>query len=93
MNIQGTTYEPIHDEQRLKSQYYQVCGLMLSRCRWWTLGEIEGALGYPQASISARLRDLRKEGFDVQRRRRGNPKLGLFEYRVVRKEAKQERLF
>jgi len=91
--IQGQTYEPQFDQERLSTQMQHVRGLMLTTLAWLTLREIEDSLGYPQASISARLRDLRKEGFDVQRRRRGNPKLGLLEYRVVRKEAKQERLF
>ena len=81
------------DGERLSTQMQHVRGVMLASTGWLTLREIEDTLGYPQASISARLRDLRKEGFDVQRRRRGNPKLGYFEYRCVRREARQERLF
>jgi hypothetical protein len=50
---------------------------------WRTLREIEVALGFPQASISARLRDLRKPsfgGFVVKRRRRSS---GTWEYQVT----------
>ena len=40
----------------------------------------------PQASISARLRDLRKPrngGYVIERRRRGEAAKGIFEYRMV----------
>ena len=37
----------------------------------------------PEASISARLRDFRKHGLSVERRRRGDPRAGLWEYRVL----------
>lgn len=40
------------------------------------------ATGAPEASASARLRDLRRAGLTVERRRRGDPKAGLWEYRV-----------
>lgn len=54
--------------------------------RWFTLREISSYTGGSEASVSARLRDLRKPkfgGWDVQRRHRGDPKKGLFEYRAV----------
>jgi len=52
---------------------------------WRTLGEIELLTGDPQASVSARLRDLRKRyGKDnLLRRPRGNRSNGLFEYRLT----------
>jgi hypothetical protein len=51
---------------------------------WHTLSELHILTGDPEASVSARLRDLRKKkfgGYDVLRRR----VLGLkiYEYRVV----------
>ena len=58
---------------------------------WLTLGEIRrecaarGVHG-SEAGISARIRDLRKPqhgGRDVERRRRGEPSNGLWEYRLV----------
>lgn len=81
----GDTYEPEFDQDRLGEQSKAVYKLM-SDGKWRTLGEIEALLGYPQASISARLRDYRKEKFGghaVLRRRRGDPSQGLFEYCVV----------
>ena len=52
---------------------------------WRTLDEISVAVGAPPASVSARLRDLRKEKFGahlVERRSRGERGRGLYEYRV-----------
>ena len=57
---------------------------MLSAHRYMTLAEIESALQYPQASISADLRHLRKEAhgsYDVPKRRRVENK-GTWEYKV-----------
>jgi hypothetical protein len=56
---------------------------------WNTLQEIQGVIFFlyekrdPEASISARLRDLRKAGLTVERRRRGDPRAGIHEYRVL----------
>jgi len=81
----GATYEPEHDEDRLGAQLGRVLALMRDG-RWRTLGEIAAATGDQQQSVSARLRDLRKErygGHRVDRRRRGEPKSGLFEYGLI----------
>lgn len=54
---------------------------------WRTLPEIASAIGAPEASVSARLRDLRKPkfgGFDVGRKARGDASEGLYEYRLRR---------
>jgi hypothetical protein len=55
--------------------------------RWRTLEEIhKTTLGEPVASISAQLRHLRKPRFGsyrVERRHRGDPGSGLYEYRVL----------
>lgn len=80
----GDTYDPQLDRTRLLSQLRKVATLM-SDGKWRTLGGIENLLGYPQASISARLRDLRKIRFGehtVERRRVPEGK-GLHEYRVL----------
>jgi hypothetical protein len=53
---------------------------------WLTLAELEGFTGHPQASISARLRDFRRPkfgGHTVERRRRGGPSSGTYEYRLT----------
>lgn len=50
---------------------------------WHTLSELAESLNIPEQSVSARLRDLRKDehgGWTVRRRRNGN---GKFAYRVT----------
>lgn len=66
MNFKGQTYSPERDGQRLTRQYDVVLDYVLGN-GWVTLGEIELALNFPQASISARLRDFRRAGFKVER--------------------------
>jgi len=85
----GPDYDVDLDGPRVRRQMDVIRELMLSRWRsgapWLTLSEIERATGYPQNSISAQLRHLRKARFgsyDVTKRRRGEPKAGLWEYRV-----------
>lgn len=78
----GTTFDQGKDGERLSKQLDRVRNLMLDGI-WRTLPEIESLTQFPQASISARLRDLRKDrfgAFRVERRRRG---VGLYEYRVL----------
>lgn len=85
----GATYVAELDEARLGALMLEVWHVMRDG-RWRTLEEIHRAIGQrgSEASISARLRDLRKErygGLEVQRRRRGREERGLFEYRVAGK--------
>lgn len=84
LRFDGATYNPQVDQGRLGRQLKAVKDLMLDG-QWRTLGEIEEILRFPQASISARLRDLRKfrcGSYAVLRRRRGNIYAGIFEYSV-----------
>jgi hypothetical protein len=79
-DFDGTTYEPARDRDRLFAQLADVKAFMADG-QWHTLGEIAAATGHPQASVSARLRDLRRlkhGGYDVQKRHIKN---GLWEYR------------
>jgi hypothetical protein len=81
----GSTYSRTHDHQRLGSQLKAVYTAMLPG-RWWTLAELTAMVPASEASISARIRDLRKEkfgGHTVERRPRGERKNGLFEYRLA----------
>lgn len=81
----GVTFEPEFDTDRLTGQLGRVYHLMKDR-QWRTLEEIQIEVSGSQAGISARLRDLRKArfgGFEVERQRRGDPKQGLFEYRLL----------
>lgn len=85
MRFSGGTYEPEHDHDRLKKQFLRVRSVMKD-AEWRTLFEVESIIGDPVQSISARLRDFRKErfgGHTVNRRRRGPEKRGLFEYQLI----------
>lgn len=81
----GETFEEPDDGKRLRRQLNAVRTYM--EVGWWrTLREVANAVGAPEASVSARLRDLRKAkhgGYTIERRRvpGGN---GLHEYRMVR---------
>jgi len=81
-HFDGETYDPALDEDRLTRLLGRVWALMIDG-RWRTLAEIQRAAGGTEASVSARLRDLRKDRFGaykVRRRRRGPGKSGLWEY-------------
>ncbi len=90
-DFDGVTYEPKFDATRLRGEmarvYDTISGTRFGiRRPWWTLAEIRDATGAPEASISARLRDLRKARFGshtVNRRRRGDPSKGVFEYQLL----------
>jgi hypothetical protein len=81
MRFDGSTYDATQDESRLAAQHRRVADVMKSG-QWMTLDEIAAVTGDPPASVSARLRDFRKErfgGYQVDRRRRDR---GLYEYRI-----------
>ena len=81
----GPDYVPEIDDKRLTGQIKGICELMKDGV-WRTLAEIEAKTNYPQASISAQLRHLRKEGFGkntINKRRRGEETQGLFEYQLI----------
>lgn len=80
----GKTYDPLFDRKRLDNQLGRVYEFM-SRGGWYTLAEISAWTRDPEASVSARLRDLRKEKhglYDVQGRPRGPREQGLYEYHL-----------
>jgi hypothetical protein len=98
MGTFGPAYEQEHDEARLATQRDRIRDVMLSagECSsWLTLREIELVTRYPQASISAQLRHLRKQefgGYILEKRARGHRDCGRFEYRLTLapyREAKQ----
>lgn len=87
----GETYDANADKDRLGKNLQAVLGIMADG-RWRTLDEIlkvlcdDYEIRSTTASASARLRDLRKAkygSFLVDRRRRGQARAGLFEYRVT----------
>ena len=79
----GETIEASRDNARLTVQLNEVRRLMVPG-DWWTLAELARATGYPEASISARLRDLRKPKFGGYTVERQYVERGLFRYRVTR---------
>lgn len=73
------------DRKRLNAQQKRVFNVMKDG-KWRTLAEVAIEIADSEASISARLRDLRKEefgGFIVDRQHRSGAETGLFEYRLV----------
>jgi len=78
------TYEARYDRERLGTLLGRVLYVMRSK-RWLTLEELrERCNRGSEAGISARIRELRHMGFEVDRRRRGAEVRGLFEYRLVK---------
>jgi hypothetical protein len=89
----GDTYEPELDQGRLATLLNRVHQHMLDG-EWHTLAELARTCGGTEASVSARLRDLRKDRFggnDV-RKRRSIEHDGLFEYRLANPHAIPEPL-
>ncbi len=85
LNFNGPAYQAEYDRARLTTQNGKILTLM-SDGQWRTLGEIEEALGFPQSSISAQLRHMRKPLFgshQVNRRHRGLRGNGLYEYQLI----------
>lgn len=82
-HFKGETYEPKHDQARLERQLDRVVVVMADR-EWHTLAEIAEATGSPEASVSARLRDMRRPihrkglGLKIDRERVSR---GLYRYR------------
>ncbi len=81
----GADYVDNRDRPRLSGQIQRIYTLM-SDGEWRTLSEIAFTTADPEASVSAQLRHLRKKRFGehtVDRRHRGEPSGGLYEYRLV----------
>jgi len=81
MSTFGPTYDEQVDGERLRKQHERIRNLMIDG-HWRTLHEISACLAYPESSVSAQLRHLRKQkfgGYLVEKRRRAG---GLWEYRV-----------
>lgn len=80
----GLTFEHDEDYDRLNRQGRLVWRVMADG-HWHTLESISTATDMPQASVSARLRDFRKErfgGHTVERQRHAFAR-GTYEYRLI----------
>lgn len=75
----GKTFNAARDGRRLGAQLQRVHDFVVGR-GWTTLGEISKNTNSPQASVSARLRDLRHMGFLVETEFVAK---GLHKYRVT----------
>jgi hypothetical protein len=82
----GHSYEPHFDYQRLTGQLKRVADFMADGC-WRTLSEISEQTGGTEASVSARLRDLRKDKYGARVILRQRVSRGLFRYRLDEKQA------
>ena len=79
----GNTFDHKRDVKRLNRQTFDVYNYVAYPKVWRSLKEISEATGHPEASVSARLRDLRKPkfgGFEIERR---HVSKGLWQYRFV----------
>jgi hypothetical protein len=92
MPFGGDTYDRDLDKDRLGSQL-EWTKIVMFDGKWRTLAELrkeilrrtDGKRRDTEAALSARLRDLRKKkfgGYRVDKRRRGDPKRGVWEYQV-----------
>lgn len=78
----GSTFSPERDGARLSAQHADVWAAVKGG-EWLTLAQISARTGHPEASVSARLRDLRKPQFGGHTVQREYVVAGLFRYRLV----------
>lgn len=78
---EGADIVTARDSPRLEKQMVMLKDIMMDH-RWHTLNELEAMTDFPQASISAQLRHLRKKRFGsyiVDRKYLGT---GVYAYRI-----------
>jgi hypothetical protein len=85
MYFDGSTYEHTRDGARLGDQMMAVLSVMADG-QWRTLKQLAAAVDAPEASVSARLRDLRKPRFGGHRVERRYVCKGCFTYQLVVRE-------
>lgn len=78
----GATFDPERDEVRLNAQLRRVRDV-LDGGDWWYLRQVSAATGDPEASVSARIRDLRKPQFGGHQIEREFVRRGLHRYRML----------
>ena len=80
----GITINEERDNGRLQRQLQVVRCVMLERPIWYTLAELSRRTNFPESSVSARLRDLRKARFGGYQVDRKYVDKGIWAYRVTR---------
>jgi len=81
----GAVYVPHYDKKRLTGQLERIFNLMKDG-KFRTVNQIHDVLGYPQASISAQLRNLKKErygGHGLEKQHVGDRANGLWEFKII----------
>ena len=88
MQFAGRTYVPERDRKRLTTQYEKVKRFVEELqekapedLRWFSLRGLAFSVDAPESSVSARLRDLRRDGYIVEREYVCR---GLHRYRVTK---------
>jgi len=89
-SFEGATYDEALDYARLSTQIEDVLNSMLDQ-KWHMMQDIAESINAPEPSVSAQIRNLRKEkhgGYIIDRRRVGN----TYEYRLdlIATRAKKE---
>jgi hypothetical protein len=79
----GESYDPQRDFYRLHGQLRRVYEVMKDG-QWHSVNELVASAGGTAASITARVRDLRKQKFGARLVERKHVKAGFFLYRLVR---------
>lgn len=82
LHFDGATYDHARDSVRLGEQMLAVLSIM-SDGNWRTLADLAREANAPEASVSARLRDLRKARFGGYQVNREFVRRGLFRYQLV----------
>ena len=85
----GDDYVSRRDKPRLTLQIHQV-RMYMENNDWLSVKQISDDLNFPEASVSAQIRNLRKEKFGNrigERRYQGN---GLYEFKLMPKDDNNE---
>lgn len=87
-NRDGGTFDPELDTARLNAQMKRVYGVMKDE-GWYSLSDISDITGDNYQSISARIRDFRKEKFGshIVNRKRSKRSAGLWFYQLIWNDA------
>ena len=89
METFGPAYVEELDGKRIAKQHEVIRDFMLKNTNWFTLAELHALLQFPEASISAQLRHLRKERFGAYRVEKQRRTVGTWEYRVLMPKIKE----
>lgn len=89
LTFDGSNYEHERDNERLTKQYLTIFNFMKDG-KFRTLKEIESYVNYPQASISAQLRHMRKERFGAHTVNKNYLGNGLYQYQLLINKGEKE---